>query len=138
MEEAGPAGGTDLAAAGRASTRWGLEDDTAAGTAGAGGQPYQGAALGVEEEGGWGSSGSSRSDGDQAAYGRNDVGQEGPRGVAHLLTGDDSERARVTWTGAAKRRGDAALQCNSTIILTCEGGGGYWPFAGCCEAGGCQ
>jgi hypothetical protein len=49
----GPAGGTDLAAAGRASTRWGQEDDTAADTAGAGVQPCQGAALAEVEEGGW-------------------------------------------------------------------------------------
>lgn len=52
----GPAGGTGLAAAGRASTRWGLEDDTAAGTEGAGVRPCQGAALGEVEEGEWCSS----------------------------------------------------------------------------------
>jgi hypothetical protein len=51
VEEEGPAGGTDLAAAGRASTRWGQEDGTAAGTAGAGGRPCQDAALGEGEEG---------------------------------------------------------------------------------------
>ena len=40
--------------------------------------------------------GGAASAGGQAAYGSNEVGQEGARGVAHLLTGHDSERARVT------------------------------------------
>lgn len=71
----GPAGGTDLAAAGRASTRWGQGDDTAAGTAGAGVRPCQGAALGEAEEGGWCSS-----------------GQAGQRAVRQLMAG-----ARLGW-----------------------------------------
>ena len=66
--EAGLAGGTGRAAAGRASTRWGLAGGTAAGTAGAGGRPCQGAALGVEEEGGSCSSGAGNVSGRRTAY----------------------------------------------------------------------
>lgn len=59
--EAAAAGDTDLAAAARASTRWGQADGTAADTAGVDGQPCRGAALGAEGEGGLCSSAAGRS-----------------------------------------------------------------------------
>ena len=103
----GPAGGTDLAAAGRASTRWGQEDDTAAGTAGAGVRPCQGAALAEVEEGGWCSS-------EVEVSGRSGSlwqvrGWAGRcEGRCTLLTRDDGERARVT-----------AHSCTAGLHLSC-------------------
>lgn len=96
----GPAGRRGFAVAGRVSTRWGRGDDTAAGTAGAGGRPCQGAALGEEEEGGWCSSatGSVSRRGSRAGYG-------------------SSEQARVTAHGAAGAAGATrAVHCITTYM----------------------